>query len=32
MKRGAGKQFDPKLVEVFLSIVKITPSLSQERR
>ena len=25
MKRGAGKQFDPKLVEAFLSIVKITP-------
>ena len=24
MKRGAGKQFDPKLVEVFLSTVKVT--------
>jgi len=32
MKRGAGKQFDPKLVEVFLSIVETTPSLPQERR
>jgi len=31
MKRGAGKQFDPKLVEVFLAIVKIMPSLPPER-
>jgi len=31
IKQGAGKQFDPNLVEVFLSIVKITPSLPQEK-
>jgi len=31
MKRGAGKQFDPNLVEVFLSIVEIAPSLPPER-
>ena len=29
MKRGAGKQFDPKLVEVFVSIVKISPVATQ---
>ena len=31
IKRGAGKQFDPRLVEVFLSIIEITPSLPQEK-
>jgi len=32
MKRGAGKQFDPKLVEVFVSIVKISPVATQGGR
>ena len=29
MKRGAGTQFDPELVKVFLSIVKTVPSLPE---
>jgi diguanylate cyclase (GGDEF)-like protein/putative nucleotidyltransferase with HDIG domain len=32
IERGAGTQFDPALVEVFLASVKRAPSLSEERR
>jgi diguanylate cyclase (GGDEF)-like protein len=32
IKQGAGEQFDPNLVEVFDSIVKISPSLPQEKK
>ncbi len=32
MKRGAGKQFDPKLIEAFVSIVKISPVATQGER
>ena len=31
MKRGAGKQFDPKLVEVFLHTVKSTAAATKEK-
>ena len=31
IKRGAGTQFDPKLVEVFLSVVKTTPIVTTQR-